>query len=153
VEKKFWIGEQMKKNELKRMLKPLIKECIKEVIFEEGTLSTIISEVVRGTSSMRPIVETKYREAKPDDNQYKQKKLEEARRRKKKLLDSIGKEAYNGVNLFEGTTAAPAPSTGEARHSPLADIAPNDPGVDISSLFSNRSAALWKTMSRKKNGN
>ena len=43
----------MKKNELKKMLKPLIKECIKEVIFEEGTLSTIISEVMKsnGVSS------------------------------------------------------------------------------------------------------
>ena len=143
----------MKTNELKKVLTPLIKQCIKEVIFEEGTLSTIISEVVRGTSSMRPIVETKHRETKPDDRQNKQKKLEEARRKKKKLLDSIGHEAYNGVNLFEGTTAAPAPSTGEVNHSPLSNVAPNDPGVDISSLFSNRSATLWKTMSRKKNGN
>jgi hypothetical protein len=48
----------MKKNELKKMLKPLIKECIKEVIFEEGTLSTIISEVMKGTSGSQPIVES-----------------------------------------------------------------------------------------------
>ncbi len=40
----------MKKNELKKILKPLIKECVKEVIFEEGALSTIISEVMKGTS-------------------------------------------------------------------------------------------------------
>ena len=42
----------MKKDELKKVLKPLIKECIKEVIFEEGTLSTIIREVVDGTGQM-----------------------------------------------------------------------------------------------------
>ena len=47
----------MNKKELKQMLKPLIKECIKEVIFEDGTLSTIISEVVQGVG--RPIVEVK----------------------------------------------------------------------------------------------
>jgi len=40
----------MNKTELKKMLRPLIKECIKEVIFEEGTLSTIISEVMIGTA-------------------------------------------------------------------------------------------------------
>ena len=48
----------MKKNELKNMLKPLIKECVKEVIFEEGALSTIISEVMKGTSGTQRIVET-----------------------------------------------------------------------------------------------
>ena len=42
----------MKKEELKQILKPLIKECIKEVIFEDGTLSTIIKEVVEGTGRM-----------------------------------------------------------------------------------------------------
>ena len=49
----------MNKTELKKILRPLIKECIKEVIFEEGTLSTIISEVVKGTS------ETLVQESKP----------------------------------------------------------------------------------------
>ena len=38
----------MKKDELKKILKPLIKECIKEVMFEQGTLSAIVSEVVQG---------------------------------------------------------------------------------------------------------
>lgn len=39
----------MNKNELKKVLKPLIKECIKEVMFEDGTLSSIIAEVMKGT--------------------------------------------------------------------------------------------------------
>ena len=38
----------MKKSELRQVLKPLIKECIKEVIFEEGILSNIVSEVAQG---------------------------------------------------------------------------------------------------------
>ena len=50
----------MKKLELKQALKPLIKECIKEIIFEEGILSSLITEVARGlgsppTSSPPPI--------------------------------------------------------------------------------------------------
>lgn len=47
----------MNKNELKQVLKPLIKECIREVIFEEGALSSVVSEVVKGMG--QPIVETK----------------------------------------------------------------------------------------------
>ena len=47
----------MKKEELKQVLKPLIKECIREVIFEEGALSSVVSEVVKGMG--QPIVETK----------------------------------------------------------------------------------------------
>ena len=39
----------MNKNELKKILKPLIKQCIKEVVFEEGVLSSIITEVVSAT--------------------------------------------------------------------------------------------------------
>ena len=48
----------MNKEQLKKVLKPMIKECIKEVIFEDGVLSSIISEVVKGTSN-NIVVETK----------------------------------------------------------------------------------------------
>ena len=47
----------MKRNELKKVLKPLIKECIKEVIFEEGVLSGLISEVLKGTSGSQLVSE------------------------------------------------------------------------------------------------
>ena len=43
----------MKKTELKKILKPLIKDCIKEILFEEGILSNIVSEVVRGVQPMQ----------------------------------------------------------------------------------------------------
>jgi hypothetical protein len=136
----------MKKNELKKILKPLIKECIKEVIFEEGALSTIISEVVKGTSGSQRIVET---ETKPKQNFAKQeKKLQEAKERKKRLLESIGKDAYNGVNLFEGTTPAPSPSSKQGQ-GPLDGVAPSDPGVDISGIFSGHSAKIWQKLSGK----
>ena len=138
----------MKKSELKKILKPLIKECIKEVIFEEGTLSTIISEVMRGTSNTKPMVER--REVKPDKSQQEQKrkKMKEKKQKRKKMLDSIGKDAYNGVNLFEGTTPTPAPVTTQGQ-GPLDGVAPNDPGVDISSIFSGQSSNIWKKLSGK----
>ena len=135
----------MKKNELKNMLKPLIKECIKEVIFEEGALSTIISEVMKGTSGSQRIVEA---EQPKQDFARQERKLQEVKQRKRKLLDSIGKDAYNGVNLFEGTTPAPAPSSAQGQ-GPLEGVAPNDPGVDISNIFSGHSAKIWQKLSGK----
>ena len=137
----------MKKNELKKILKPLIKECIKEVIFEEGALSTIISEVMKGTSGSQQIVETRTQQPKQDFARQ-EKKLQEAKERRKKLLDSIGKDAYNGVNLFEGTTPAPAPTSGQGQ-GPLDGVAPSDPGVDISNIFSGHSSKIWQKLSGK----
>ena len=137
----------MKKNELKKILKPLIKECIKEVIFEEGTLSTIISEVMKGTSGSQQIVEARTQQPKQDFARQ-EKKMQEAKERKRKLLDSIGKDAYNGVNLFEGTTPAPSPSLGQGQ-GPLDSVAPSDPGVDISNIFSGHSAKIWQKLSGK----
>ena len=137
----------MKKNELKKILKPLIKACIKEVIFEEGALSTIISEVMKGTSSSQQIVETTTQQ--PKQNFARQeKKLQEAKERKRKLLDSIGRDAYNGVNLFEGTTPAPTPTSGQGQ-GPLDGVSPSDPGVDISNIFSGHSAKIWQKLSGK----
>ena len=127
----------MDKKELKKILKPLIKECIKEVIFEDGTLSTIISEVAIGLASptREKIVET----SKIDDSKRTRQKQLEQSRRKQKLLNSIGKDAYNGVNLFEGTT--PAAQTSQT-HSPLSGTDPSDPGVDLSNFMG--SSELWK---------
>tara|TARA_Y100000592_G_scaffold94279_1_gene158795 strand:+ start:484 stop:900 length:417 start_codon:yes stop_codon:yes gene_type:complete len=137
----------MKKNELKKILKPLIKECIKEVIFEEGTLSTIISEVMKGTSGSQQIVETTAQ--RPKQNFARQeRKMQEAKERKQKLLDSIGRDAFNGVNLFEGTTPTTAPSSTQGQ-GPLDNVAPNDPGVDISGIFSGHSAKIWQKLSGK----
>ena len=49
----------MKKDELKKVLKPLVKQCINEVLLEEGLLSTVIAEVMKGTGATR-IVETNF---------------------------------------------------------------------------------------------
>ena len=62
------------------------------------------------------------------------------------MLDSIGRDAYNGVDLFEGTTpmGAPGGSTSSPHGSKALDgIAPSDPGVDISAFGT---SDLWKKL-------
>lgn len=147
----------MNKEQLKKTLRPLIKECIKEVIFEEGVLSGIISEVVKGTGTQQ-IVETRqpqpqYQQMHRQDHENRQRKMQENRQR---MLDSIGKDAYNGVDLFEGTqplssrgTAGASAGRGAAPHGAKAldGVAPNDPGVDLSALGVNPN--IWKTLAGK----
>ena len=129
----------MKKSELRQVLKPLIKECIKEVIFEEGVLSNIVSEVAQGLGG-QTIVETKQQPAEPqrnyeEENRIAQQKLQETRKR---MLDAIGSESYNGVDLFAGTTPTSAP-TESKQGDPLSGVAPRDAGVDINKIFGGKS--------------
>ena len=135
----------MNKNELKKILKPLIKECIKEVIFEEdGALSHIIKEVAVGMSGKQQITETKYTAPKPTPKRSNK----QLKHQKKRLLDAIGKDAYGGIDIFEGTTPVPAQNSGG--QGPLSGIDGSDPGVDISNLFGNKSAAIYQKMMEKK---
>lgn len=139
----------MNKEQLKKTLKPMIKECIKEVIFEEGVLSGIISEVVKSTSNQR-IVEAPRQPTyqKPQiDHEAQERKLKEHRRR---MLDSIGRDSYNGVDLFEGTTPLSNRDSGHAS-SPhgskaLDGVSPNDPGVDLSAFGMN--SAIWSKLAK-----
>ena len=137
----------MNKKELKQILKPLIKECIKEVIFEDGTLSTIISEVVQGVG--QPIVETKQRFPKKQQPQYESDEQARARldAKRKKMMEAVGGATYNGVNLFEGTTPGPAP-TSDSGQGPLSGVDPKDAGIDISSVMG-KSSAIWQKMAGK----
>ena len=136
----------MNKNELKQVLKPLIKECIREVIFEEGALSSVVSEVVKGMG--QPIVETKQKFPSKQKPQYETDEQAKARldAKKKKMMEAVGAGAYNGVNLFEGTTPAPAPQ--ESGRGALSDVDPNDPGVYIST-FMGKSSLIWQKMAGK----
>ena len=138
----------MNKEALKKTLKPLIKECIKEVIFEDGTLSSIIAEVVKGTSSQQ-IVETRQStyQAPQVDQEAKQRKLQEQRR---KMLDAIGRDAFNGIDIFEGTQPlTERRSTSAAPHGskPLDGIAPNDPGVNLAAVGVH--TGIWKKLAGK----
>ena len=137
----------MNKAELKKILKPLIKECIKDVIFEDGTLSSIVSEVVQGMGQ-QTIVETKQKFPTKQKPQYETDEQARARldAKRKKMMEAIGGEAYNGVNLFEGTT--PAPAENQQGQGALSGVDPNDPGIDISS-FMGKSSAIWSKMAGK----
>jgi len=142
----------MKKSDLKQLIKPLVKECIHEVLLEEGLLSNIISEVVKGTQG-NLVVET--RRGQPEqmfnENMQMKRKTDESRQQlkehRRKLLDAVGKEAYNGVNLFEDTT--PIKQGGNPTGAPeipsvLGDD-PADAGVDISSIMGG-AAQIWQAM-------
>ena len=115
----------MKKSELKN----IIKECVKEVIFEEGVLSGIITEVAVGIQKVsgNQLVETKIstpRESPPSNV-------------KRRVLDAVGNQGYQNLKnkfsnpgLFEGTKPIPS---GDGQ-GPLSGIDPHDSGVDISRL-------------------
>ena len=134
----------MNKKQLKTVLKPLIKECIKEVIFEEGVLSSVIKEVVKGTTAQ---VVTEAPE--PRSTQVAEARVNSQRaalaERKKKLLDSIGADAFNGVNIFEDTTPTRPQAQPKAGSVDLGD--PGDAGVDISDLFAS-SGGAWNAISK-----
>ena len=137
----------MKKNDLKKLIKPLVKECIHEVLLEEGLLSNVVAEVAKGLQG-NLVVETKQKQDKSlfnENLQMKRKSNDSTAKlleHRKKLMDSIGGDAYNGVNLFEGTEPI-SKSEPKQGHSDLGD--PRDSGVDISSLVGNASQ-IWKAI-------
>jgi len=123
----------MKKSDLKRLLKPLIKECIKECLYEEGTLSSVVEEVVRGMNgnvireSVKPVeAPTPIRPVR-NNNLLKE--------HRQKLLDAVGKDSYGGVDIFEGIVPMRGQQSPESMASnPLGDMDPGDAGVDISGI-------------------
>jgi len=150
----------MKKSELKKILKPLIKECIKDILFEEGVLSSVISEVVRGVQPQTIVNQpsqdfTHLKEQKTLEKNRKQ-MLEQRHRaekeRRKKLLDATG---FKDFDVFEGTEPMSAP--GEIRESasprvqgPLSGVAPSDAGVDISGILAVGNSHNWKKLAKGK---
>jgi len=145
-------GNTMKKNELKKLLKPLVKECIQEVLIEDGLLTEVVSQVASGMSRPQTVQTT---EKKTNDNLFNEdlqmkrksqevnKKLQEHRKR---LLDSIGKDSYNGVNVFEGTEPLRESGSPSQHRGPnVLGEDPTDAGVDISSLMG-QASKVWKAM-------
>ena len=130
----------MKKSEFKKLIKPIVNECIKESLIEDGLISGIIAEVVRGISSSQPIVESTPPKVDPTTermkrNAFSKEQTGKLKEHKQKLMSAIGGTAYNGVNLFEGTTPAPSQEPSSQQASPLSGQGSRDAGVDISNLF------------------
>jgi len=69
---------------------------------------------------------------------------------RKRLLDEIGKDSYNGVNLFEGTTPIrdSGQSSATAQANPLSGHDPDDAGVDISAIVA-LGGKNWKALASK----
>jgi len=131
----------VKKNELKDILKPLIKECIKEVIFEDGTLSGIISEVAKGLNGVSTHTPTTQPLAK---SQNKVNHLQESTgiRAARDQLSEVKKSLSNATGLegiFEGTkpmySGGARGGSKESQHGALRGMDPHDPGVDISGIM------------------
>ena len=140
----------MKKADLKKLIKPLVKECINEVLIEEGVLSNVVSEVAKGMQT-NVVVESKKQDEQLFNEDLQMKRSQEEGRLKlqehrKKLLEAVSTDAYNGVDLFEGTTPMAAQSEPNAGSVDLGD--PGSSGVDISSLMGGASQ-VWKQMNRK----
>ena len=106
---------------------------------EDGLISGIIAEVARGLTAKQPIVETVKREdpetSRMQRNAFDKETSKKLHEQKKKLMSSIGKGSYNGIDLFEGTTPAPGQASPQQQAGPLSGQSPSDPGVDINTLF------------------
>ena len=136
----------MKKSELKNLIKPIIEECIRDILLKEGMLSTIISEVMIGVSKQQPIIENNTQAPSLNQKSAKSAKLDELHENKKKLLNEIGRDAFGGVNIFEGTTPAPAQGN---KYGAMKDTDPSDPGINIDGL-SNVMGNTWKALMKGK---
>jgi nitrogen regulatory protein PII len=133
----------MKKSELKRIIRPMVKECVQETLLESGLLSNIVAEVAKGLGG-QVITEQKAAPTvqKPRVDETRSRIMKEQRQR---LLDEIGKDAYNGVDLFEGTRPAAPETSGAQAASPLGNKDPGDPGVDISGIVA-LGGKNWKAL-------
>ncbi len=150
----------MKKADLKKLIKPLVKECIHEVLIEEGVLSNVVSEVAKGMQTNIVVENTK--QVKKQENRLFNEDLQMKRSReegrlklqehRKKLLEAVSTDAYNGVDLFEGTEPMSSYESTDQGAGASVDLGnPSDSGVDISSLLGGASQ-VWDQMNRKRNG-
>ncbi len=124
----------MKKSELKN----IIKECVREVIFEDGTLSGIITEVAQGlqvvnSSNLRsPITKQRKSDSVQKTMADTKIRMQEAMNNYKKPTKAAQeKPSFAQKNpLFEGTNPIPQ---GDGKGS-LSGVSPSDPGLDIGSI-------------------
>ena len=137
----------MKKSDLKTLIKPLVKECIHEVLLEEGLLSTIVTEVAQGMQGGLIVESRTPRSPPPSRGDERMQRINKETRRqmsshRQGLMDAIGRDAYNGVDLFEDTQPIREHKTGRGQP----DLGhPEDAGVDISALVGN-AAQVWKAI-------
>jgi hypothetical protein len=127
----------MNKSDLKKVLKPLLKECIKEVIFEEGVLSGLITEVAQGLGNINVSVQSTEQPAVLQSSQAQtpNPSVVEARKQLSEVKASLQKAA--GLQgIFEGTKPMPSRSNAQSsKYGALRDKDPSDAGVNIDGLL------------------
>jgi hypothetical protein len=122
----------------KTELKALIKECVKEVIFEDGALRSIVTEVAQGLGGARQVVTEAKVAASPSKSEASDRETVRAKLRAAMMgsqpdpYEAATKTKLPNAHLFEGTT-------------PLDDGASNS-GVDISNL---PGLGNWGTISNR----
>ena len=140
----------MKKTELKKVLKPLIKDCIKEILFEEGVLSNIVSEVVRGVQPMQTtnaatqvnVIDEQSKTLELERQRLLEQKAEAERQRKISILNATGfSDVFKDVKPI-AEQGVPGASKSQG---PLTGVDPSDPGVDISGIFA-LGGSKWKQL-------
>jgi hypothetical protein len=139
----------MKRSQLKQLIKPIVKECITESLVEEGMLSNIISEVIKGTQVFGYKQNLKENKEQKLDKRDEQKRLLEQKHKedlekRKKLLNATGFKN----DLFENTAPLAQGGTeglGESPQGALAGVDPADPGIDITGIMA-LSGKRWKSL-------
>ena len=134
----------MNKKDLKNLIKPIVKECIHEVLLSEGILSGVISEVMKGTQQAQAATIVEQPNSKSTNEIFRERTRRQAPQRSKvneardMLNSALGSDAYNGINLFEGTEPLRAGGNAGTTAKPqgaLGGIEPDDEGVDISGIL------------------
>ena len=128
----------MKSSEFKNILKPLIKQTVKEVLFEEGVLSGIVSEVARGLQG-NLVVEAATPNRKKSQNADIKRREEEYEKQRQERIRRLNESAKVNSNIFEGTREIPEASG----HGALSGVSSSDAGVDISAI-ENLASGKWK---------
>lgn len=137
----------MNKAKIKESIKPLVKECIMEILVEEKLLKEIVSQVAGGMQTRQVVVERKQEYVQEQPKKVSQPKHNISDLRKK-MMEAIGKDAYNGVNLFENTVPLRESGTpGVNTQENLLGDDPSDAGVDISNLIGD-SSKIFKLMKK-----
>jgi len=112
----------MTKIEMKKLMKPIVKECLSEMLLEEGLLSNLIGEVLRG--QQKAVVSENRQPTNRVLSQSRQKTTPISDKRKM-LADAIGNGAYS--NIFENITPISDVSNASSEEE-------GDPGIDLSIL-------------------
>ena len=85
----------MKKSQLKAAIKPIVKECINEILLEQGLLSNIIAEVVKGVQPLhtQPSMPTPNKELAFQKQQLDEQRQELEYQDKPKKINSLIEKA------------------------------------------------------------